>query len=909
MLTALRKGFLFGLLTMYVCSASLYSQSSEILSAKWAGNLEYNDVQEFFNEVTSQTGLAVYHDPVLIPRGAIRLSSSELTIREAVLSAFLNADLGVMMYRDQFLVVLPQKALAQIGISSPTISSTAAQELGDADKVLGDYRIPALADSLRITGKMIDAESGRTVSDVRVFSTNQKNAVLSDENGNFSLLLPKGKQVLYAQKLGYEAQKVVLEVWGVAPLTLEITEEPYSLQEILVQARSTDANIRTLDVGLTELSISSLKEIPAFLGEVDVVKSLNSLPGVSTVGEGASGFNVRGGGIGQNLILLDEGLIFNSSHALGLFSVFHADALEKVALYKGHIPAKFGGRNSSVLKVEVKEGDYQDFHGTAGIGLFASRFQADGPIFKNKLSFNVGFRFSYSDWLLSLVDDFDVSNSSAGFNDLTSKLSYRVSDKTRLSASWFQSSDEFTFSDEFGYEWNSRLGNFRWRQIYNDKFTSLVSVGTGTYTSELTEPGGPEAFRLENGVDFYKAKALFNLNPSPAHKFEFGAEGIIYDMKPEVVSPLGEQSFVRAEQLEKDQGTELGFFIEDEIKISDLWGISLGLRYSHFSQDGPGITYLYEEGGPREIENTTDSIQFQSGDDIQTYSGLEPRVSVRWLLDEESSLKASYNRMRQYMHLISNTTAATPVDFWQTSTQYIFPTVTDNYSIGYYKSFAQNMWETSLEGYYRSGENVVSYKEVPDLLLNAQIETELVPAESRAYGVELSIKKVRGKLSGWLAYTYARTELRTEGNFPSEIINQGDWFPANFDKPHQINLQLALQANIRNSVSLNFTYESGRPVTAPVGNYIIDGQPIPQYSLRNAFRIPDYHRLDLAWTMNNGIIKRRKYKSTFTFAIYNLYARRNPFSIFFKRENGVPNAFRLSVIGTMVPSITYNISF
>ncbi|MEM7511677.1 MAG: TonB-dependent receptor [Bacteroidota bacterium] len=907
MLTASRNRVLLGLFLVVFCSNNLYSQSTDILSAKWEGKLNYPDIETFSRDVSSQSGLLFYYDPSLKPKRIISFKSNDISLQDAVTTAFSSFDLGVMVYRDQFLVVVPRKALEQIGIATQSVSSSA--DLGESDIVLGDYRVPSLADSLVIQGRVVDSESGKVVEDVRIFLQDQKRGALSNENGNFSIVVPKGKQLVFAQKLGFESERVVLEAWGEGDITIEVSEEPYSLQEILVQARANDASIRTLDVGLTELTMSSIKEIPALFGEVDVVKSLNSLPGVSTVGEGASGFNVRGGGIGQNLILLDEGLIFNSSHALGLFSVFNADALEKVSLYKGHVPAQFGGRNSSVLKVEIKDGDYQNYHGNAGIGLFASRLQFEGPILENKLSFNVGARFSYSDWLLGLVDDFDVQNSSAGFNDLTSKISYKLSDKTIFSGSWFQSSDKFTFSDEFGYEWKSRLGNFRWRQIYGDKLTSLFSVGTGSYNSELNEPGGPEAFTLENGVDFVRSKLLVNYNPGPSHKLEFGAEGVMYDMQPEKVSPLGEQSVTLAREVDKDQGIELAAFIEDEIKINDLLGISLGVRYSQFTQTGPGTVYLYEEGGPLELNTTTDSILFQSGDELQTYSGFEPRVSFRWLLNEESSIKLSYNRMRQYMQLISNTTAATPVDFWQTTTRYISPTVADNYSFGFYKSFAQNMWETSLEGYYRSGDNVVSYKEVPDLLLNDQLETELASAESRAYGAELSIKKVRGKLTGWLAYTYARTELRTLGEFPAEVINQGDWFPANFDKPHQLNLQMALKANIRNTISFNFTYESGRPVTAPVGNYIIGEQPIPQYSLRNAFRIPDYHRLDVSWTMNNGIIKRRKYKSSFTFAIYNLYARRNPFSIFFRRENGIPNAFRLSVIGTMVPSVTYNISF
>ncbi|MEL6191400.1 MAG: TonB-dependent receptor [Bacteroidota bacterium] len=887
-----------------------FSQTKSPLTLEWKGQESYSDFSSFLTDFSDQSPVPVYIKSQPSTEKAVSFSPSVNTLEEVLELALDPLNLGYMLYMDQVLIIMPSEVLAQLDqYESLQNVAGAEQNLEAADRVLGNKLLPALDDTLSIYGVLRDQETQKPIEGARIGLPDQQTFVFSNPEGVFTLRMAKGRQNLWVQKLGYEPLREVIEVWGLDSLEMEISEEPYSLEEVLVQARSTDANIRTLDVGLTELSIKSIKEIPAFMGETDLVKSLISLPGVSSVGEGASGFNVRGGGVGQNLIMMDDGLIFNSSHALGFFSVFHADAMEKVSLFKGHVPARFGGRNSSVMEVKVKDGDLENFHGSGGIGLFASRLQLEGPILRDKVSFNVAGRFSYSDWLLGLANDPEVNSSSASFNDINAKLSWRLSDEARISASWFQSADEFSFSDEFGYGWESTVGHAEWRQIFSDELTSLVSISTGSYKSDLYEPEGQAAFTLENGIDFYKVKPTFNYNPIPGHRFEFGAEWVRYEMRPETINPRGDQSSILSRTLDKDQGNELSFFIEDEIDINDLFGISIGLRYSSFQQTGPELSYEYEEGAPREVFTTTDSVLFASGDNVQNYSGLEPRISFRWLLDETSSLKLSYNRMRQYIHLISNTTATTPVDFWQISTRYIPPTVSDNYSIGYYRNFASNLWETSLEAYYRQGKDVVSYKDLPELLLNPQLETEVLPAESRAYGVELSVKKTSGKLRGWIAYAYARTQLRAIGQFPSEIINEGDWFPANWEKPHQLNLLATVQANTRNTVSLNFTYESGRPVTAPVGNYQIGNTLVPQYSFRNAFRIPDYHRLDLSWTTDNGIIKRRKFKSSYTFAIYNLYARRNPFSIFFRRDDGVSRAFRLSVIGTMIPSVTYNLRF
>ena len=685
--------------------------------------------------------------------------------------------------------------------------------------------------------------------------------------------------------------------------------EAYELDEVLLEAEA-NRNVSSALSGVDQLSIREIKRLPAFMGEIDVIKSILLLPGVSTVGEGAGGFNVRGGTIDQNLILQDEAPVFNASHVLGFFSIFNSDVVEQLTLYKGNIPAQLGGRLSSVLDIRLKDGNYQEFKARGGIGAVASRAVIEGPFQKGRSSYLLGLRSSYSAWALRLVQNPDVRASAASFYDVNAKISQRLGKQGSLHLSAYASNDRFQFASQYGYGWRTQLLSAQWRNLMSAKLSSTTTALYGNYVSEYFDPEGQDAFTLENGLQYYKFKHNFLWLPSPAHTLHIGAAFTHYKGRPEQIGPRGSESGIRRREVPKDQGRELALYINDTWELGSFVALSLGLRYSLYQNVGPDTVLTYREGGSLEPEHVIGTQAYESGEVISQYGGWEPRISLRVNVNENSSVKVSYNRLRQYIHLISNTTAATPVDIWQVSNTYVPPQIADNYSVGYFRNFNGNRWETSLEFYYKDIHQLIEYKDLPDLLLNEYLETELISGIGRAYGGELSIKRKAGAVTGWFSYAYARSLRQVRGEFSEEIINEGEWYPAQFDQPHQLNAVVTYKIGKKHTFSANFTYSSGRPITAPIADYFIGNTLIPHYSARNQVRIPDYHRLDFSYTIDPQAVRRQRFKSTITFTLYNLYARKNPFSVYFQRtDKFLPDAFKLAVLGSVFPSVTYNFNF
>ncbi|MEL6841888.1 MAG: TonB-dependent receptor, partial [Bacteroidota bacterium] len=629
------------------------------------------------------------------------------------------------------------------------------------------------------------------------------------------------------------------------------------------------------------------------------------------VGEGATGFNVRGGNIDQNLIMQDGSMVFNSSHILGFFSIFNADAIEGITLYKGHIPAQYGGRVASVLDVDTKEGNYKKLKGNGGLGLISARMMVDGPIVKDKTSFTLGMRSFFPAWAFPLFEDRpDIRQSSAFFVDGNFKIDHRFSPTSTLSWSNYASYDFFRFSREYGFDWTNQMSSLTWRNLFSERWSSKTHVSAGNYESGLFNPDGPSAFTLKTGIRNYKAQQQFLWAPNSRTSLYVGGEGVFYQLRPQTLAPRGEQSAIGNREIDGAQGLESAVYANLEFSVTPLIAFSVGLRYSSFHNLGPGQVFVYDENNPIRDEFIVDTLQFAAGQTTQWYGGLEPRLSARFMLDESTSLKLSYGRHRQYVNLISNTSAATPVDIWQLSNQYIPPQISDNFSVGLFKTFGGGHWESSVDVYYRDLSSLVEYKDLPEILLNQHLETELVAGFGRAYGAEFSIKRNVGRWQGELGYTFSRSLRRTEGRFADEVINEGNWYPANFDSPHNINIGLRRKVRQSQLLSINFVYRSGRPITAPIGDYRIGTVDIPHFSPRNLFRIPDYHRLDLAYTFKPDLIRRKALKSDFTIAAYNLYFRKNPFSLFFRKsDTGIPETYRLAILGTVFPSFTWNFRF
>ncbi len=762
-----------------------------------------------------------------------------------------------------------------------------------------------------LKGQITNPSTGDVMAGAEVFIEEIDVGTTSNENGNYALIIPIGEYTVQVRFIGHEPASQKIEIYDDGVLDFGLNAQSYSLREVVVEATIDDKNVRTASAGIAELKVKEIRALPTFLGEVDVVKSLLLLPGVSTIGEGAAGFNVRGGRIDQNLVQLNGASLFNTSHVLGFFSAFNPDIVDKFTLYKGSVPAQYGGRASSYLDVFAKSGDFERFKLKGGVGLISSRLTAEGPIVQDKTSFLVGARASYSDWLLGLVQQPEIRQSAASFYDANAIITHRINNNHQLTLSYYGSSDLFRYAQEFGYRYSTQLASLKWNGIFGSNFSTTGFLAIGDYKSNSFLPEGPESFDLDNGIRYYQYKQDFFYAPGK-HTIHFGLEANIHQMKPDVLTPRNLNSVVLPETVEKDRSRDVAFYFNDEFRISDKFSINLGLRYSFFQQTGPDRLFTYNQEQPRADFTIIDTTTFNRGQTVKSYGGFEPRLSMRYEVGENASVKMSYNRIRQYIHLVTNTTAPTPVDIWQVSNTYIPPQIADNFSIGYFKNFNRNVWETSLEFYYKDLENLIDFADFPTLLLNENIETDLVLGQGRAYGGELYIRRKAGRWTGWLSYTYSRSEIRIESENLDRPINNGDWYPTNYDSPHNFTFVTKRQLGKKSFFSLNFTYRTGRPISGLISNYEQNNSPIPHFSERNQYRIPDYYRLDISFLFSLNKKANPKVESNLSLSIYNLLSRRNAFSVFYRRPDErilIPVAYQLAVLGSAFPSITYNFSF
>lgn len=730
----------------------------------------------------------------------------------------------------------------------------------------------------------------------------------SDNNGRYLLELPAGTYKLTIRHVGMATQFLNLRVYADGVLDLTLTEGVTALDEIIVSSRPIDSNVKETIAGIAKLNVQEIKTLPTFMGEVDILKSIQTLPGVTSVGEGSSGFNVRGGRVDQNLVLLDGAPIFNSAHALGFISGYNQDVINNFTLYKGNVPANFGGRASSVLEVTTRQGDFKDWKFQGGVGPISSRMLAEGPLKKDKTSLLVAARASYAEWLLRQVRNPDVKNSSVFFYDANLALTHRFSPNSSLKVSAYSSRDYFRFSKQFAYAWENYLATAEWRSFADRKLSPSTLLSYGQYKSTLIDPTEFSGSELDNKLNYVQLKENVQYIPNDKHSLNAGFEVMGYFPTPEVRTP-NTGSSIPAEKVAKNKGVEAALFINEEFTINDKLGLSAGLRFSSFAQVGDATVFGYVNPEQRSTGTINDTTTYRKGQIVDTYAGLEPRLSIRYNLTKRMSLKAGYNRMRQYIHLISNTTSPTPIDLWQVSSTYMPPQLADNFSAGYFLNLGENIWETSAEVFYKRMNNLVEYRNFPSLYLNPHIETELLRARGKAYGGEIYLRKLRGVWKGWVSYTYSRTEVEIPLAVNPETVNRGEWFPTNYNKPHTFNLVInRMGIHPNGGLSFIFTYNTGRPFTAVETSYIVGSTSVPVYSDRNKYSIPDYLRLDFSFTIGNIV---EKFDDSLVFSLYNVFGRENAYSVFYRRANNyfIPRAYKLSVLGNAMPSITYNFKF
>lgn len=763
-----------------------------------------------------------------------------------------------------------------------------------------------------ISGTISEADTGETLIGVNVIIPSLQTGTVTNQYGYYSITLPKGNYEIVYSSIGFASQKIQISLSENIKKDLELATDTESLDEVVIETDNERLDVRSSQMSANTLSTTTIKKIPVVLGEVDVIKAITLLPGVTSAGEGASGFNVRGGAADQNLILLDEATLYNSSHLFGFFSVFNPDAIKDLTLYKGGIPARYGGRISSVLDIYQKDGNKREYHASGGIGLVASRLLLEGPIKKDEASFLIGGRSSYAHLFLPLFDNDNV----AYFYDLNAKLSYNLDDNNRLYLSGYFGRDVFEISDSFANSFGNTTLNLRWNHLFSDKLFSNLSLIYSDYYYGL-ELKFVE-FDFDSGIRNFNLKYDFSHYISNNVDLRYGINSIYYKFNPGDVTPTTEDSGINPFKLTDKYAWENAAYVDAEIDLSDKISLQAGLRLSTFNRLGQDQLFLYENDNPiiynpsldiYQKATPIDTVSFSRSETIKSFANLEPRFAISYLLNDDSSIKASYNRMTQYIHLISNTTSPTPFDIYAPSGKYIEPQLGDQVALGYFRNFKN--YSLEVETFYKKVKNRLDYVDDADLIANDAVEQILLKSEARAYGLEMLFKKNTGKLQGWIAYTLSKSEQRTPGRTAIESgINNGEWYNSAWDKTHDISVTGQYELTNKWSFGANFIFQTGIPTTFPEGQYEYNGVIVPVYEARNSSRLSAFHRMDLSATWTPKPESTKRWKGEWVFSIYNAYNRKNAASVSFRENTDINQneAVRLSIFG-IIPSVTYNFKF
>jgi hypothetical protein len=753
--------------------------------------------------------------------------------------------------------------------------------------------------SATISGFVRDARNGETLNGAVIFPKEKPTVgITTNSYGYFSLALPTGNYSIVVQYLGYKTKIIPIDLKENVSVTIDLEEESISLKEVTITGERSNNNVVSGEL-ISKINVKEIQNIPVILGEKDILKTIQLLPGVSPAGEGNAGFYVRGGGVDQNLILLDEAPVYNPSHLLGFFSTFNSDAIKDITLYKGGFPAEYGGRLSSVVDIKMNEGNNKEFHVSGGIGIIASRLAVEGPLLKSKGSFMIAARRTYADLFLKLLpgtgSDSIAKNSTLYFYDLNMKANYQFSAKDRLYFSCYLGRDNFNLGGTVGLNWGNFTATTRWNHIINDKIFSNTSLIFNQYSYNFNVAVGTMTMKVISEIKDWNLKEDLHYYLNTNNTIKFGFNLIYHTFVP---SKVDSTTFFHVKSMDNRYALENAFYISNEQSITKHFKATYGLRYSLFSSIGPGTIYTYND-----VSDVVDSTVYLKGKIFSTYGGLEPRLLLNYIINDSISVKASYARTRQYIHFLSNTTSSTPFDLWVPSNINIPPEIADQFTLGYFRNFSNNMYETSVEVYYKTLSNQIDYRNGANLILNNKVESQLVFGKGWGYGAEFLLRKKYGKLTGWISYTLSTTKRQFE------YINSGKTFLAKQDRPNNVSVVGMYEINPHLTFSATWIYCSGNIVTFPSGRYVIGGNVVPYYTERNGYRMPDYHRLDVGLTWIRK--KTNKSERDWNFSIYNVYARANAYAINFQPDPNDPakmQAVQLSLF-RFVPAVTYNFRF
>ncbi len=760
-----------------------------------------------------------------------------------------------------------------------------------------------------LTGRVLSNKDQRPLSNVAILVEGEDRGTQTDLNGNYTLRLKAGPHILIARTLGNDIVRKRAVMYNDGALNFSLSESLEQLSEVIIDSKS-DRNIKEAFTGVSVIDVQRVKTMPLILGERDLLKAATTLPGISKAGEGALGFNIRGGREDQNLILLDNGVIYNPNHFFGVFSAINPFTTGSVEIYKGNIPAKFGGRLSSVFDIRTKKGNTQQLSGEGSIGPVTGNLELEIPIVKDKSSLIIGGRATYSDWILNTLDEEELNNSEASFYDFIANYSHQIDANNDYNITGYYSRDKFSITSDSLYSYNNRMFSGTFNHRFNKDLEGSINISNSNYGFDIEyDSEFDNSFVSSFVINDSKVRIDMDHRLNSSHELNYGISIKLYEIEPGSVDPLGNNSLVEPNSLNQEKGLESAIFLADQFEISEKLLLNAGLRFSTFTALGPSTVNTYADGAPKSENSVIGTTEFGNNENVKTYSGLEYRIGARYSFLDDFSVKGGYNSTMQYIHTLSNNTLVSPTDIYKLSDTHIAPQQAQQFSLGFFKNFKDNMYELSIEGYYKMTDDIIDFETGAALFMNENIETEIIQGEGESYGAEFLLRKNFGDLNGWLSYTYSRSFIKLDSEYPSQRVNNGEFFPSNFDKPHDFSAVMNYKMTKRFSFSANFIYQTGRPVTYPIGKYDFNDSQFVAYSDRNQYRIPDYYRLDLSFNAEGNHKIEKLAHSFWSISIYNVLGRNNPYSVFFVTDGGEVKAYQSSIFAMPIPTITYNFKF
>ena len=882
-------------------------------------NLDGRPIGELFEAIEKQTYYVVYCVPEVSDSLIVSINETNAEPIALIRKALENTNFQTSVFQNEIFIIkdralitiLPESFFGRTSTRTDATMPVFERETRAASEILiyavGNPNTPSTTD-VNVTGVITNFKTGETMPGITLLIEDPLIGTTTDAFGFYSIRLPPGRQELIISGIGAIDTKRQLMLFSDGRLDIEIEELAYSLSEVSVTADRLD-NVRSVSGGMQRLQMRNIRNIPTVMGEADVLRIIMMLPGVKSAGEISSGFNVRGGATDQNLILYNDGTIYAPMHLFGLFSTFNPDIVDIMELYKSDIPAKYGGRISSVLDIKSRDGNNKDFKGLASIGLLTCRLTLEGPLFNGKGSFIVGGRTTYSDWLLGFIPEKNgYSSASAGFYDFNGSVNYKINENNTIYLNGYYSRDRFSFREGEHYSYQNANFSAKWRRVFNHKLTSSFVVGHDHYSySNVDTSYVFNAYSIDFSITQIFGKADFSYYLNNNHTLNGGVSSVRYKLNPGNYLPAHPHSYEQEERLQTERALETAAYISDQWEISPKFTVSAGIRYSIFNVLGPRVYNVYSPDFLPSLE-TVIRTNTESRGMFKTWHGPEFRFSTRYIINENTSVKAGVNTLRQYIHKISNTTVMSPTDTWKLSDVNIRPQMGVQYAVGLFRNFSKNTVETSIEAYYKTMNHYLDYRGGAELLMNPHIETEVAGVKGKAYGVEMMFKKTQGRLNGWVSYNYSRTMLKRHEELQS-FVNTSNWYPADFDKPHEIKFVGNFKLTHRYSFSLNCDYSTGRPITLPISTYWFEDRQHIYYSERNKYRIPDFFRMDVSFNIEYGHRLTKLTHSYFTIGVYNLTGRKNAFSVYYVSEGGYFQGYKLTIFGAPIPYVSYNIKF